>query len=121
MSVSQNQRSTEPTLWTNLKTGFIVLFKELQWILSDLVHDMEIRQLHKQANQEEALLGHLIVDNSLTEQNAAQRKKELAQRERILFIRQEIIRLNLTQQLNRQRHVARLKARFQAQTSNASN
>lgn len=119
-----SKQSLAHAVWTNLKTGLIVLCREMCWVASGFIHKMEVRQLRKQASQEEAVYGRRLLEAveeasqaSTEEAYAATHtiptpQDAIAIRERIIFIREEIVRLEELRLQSRQRHEAKLRARF---------
>ncbi|MFI3271100.1 MAG: hypothetical protein R3Y11_03205 [Pseudomonadota bacterium] len=118
-----SMKTLSKAVWTNLKTGFIILTKEVCWMAGGLSHKMEVRQLEKQASREEAAYGRRLLDAL---QSASQNLESGAEapciptpkdaeaiRERILFIREEIVRLEKLRLNSRTRHEATIRTRFQ--------
>ncbi len=120
---NNSMKTLSKAVWTNLKTGFIILSKEICWMAGGLSHKMEVRQLEKQASREEAAYGRRLLDAL---QEASQNptgdgqapyiptpKDAEAIRERIIFIREEIVRLEQLRRDSRTRHEAKIRTRFQ--------
>lgn len=118
-----SMKNLSKAIWTNLKTGFIILTKEVCWMAGGIPHKMEVRQLQKQASQEEAAYGRRLLEalqeasqhgeggENQTPSIPTPRDAE-AIRERILFIREEIVRLEKLRRESRQRHEAKIRTRF---------
>lgn len=107
-------------MWTNLGTGLIVLGKETCWLASGLVNDFEVWQLRRRISREEAALGRLLMAASGAPQESSAQDSAEAQsiRERILFLHDEVKRFANLRLLARERHVARLRARCEAGSTN---
>lgn len=123
-STKTSMKNLSKSVWTNLKTGIVILAKEICWMAGGLPHKMEVRQLQKQAKHEEAAYGRRILE-ALQEarQNAEATaegqtltiptpKDAEAIGERILFIREEIKRLEQLRRESRTRHEANIRTRY---------